>query len=134
MKRTVLLGSLMALLLAPFAMAEAHSNVSVTFSTPDIGIRIGAPMYPAMPVYAPPPVYLPAPVYAPVPVYAPPPRVIYQAPVVVVPARRAIPAPVYYGRPGAWVAPAPYGYRHWDGWRDDRREYRRDGLRAGYGY
>jgi hypothetical protein len=50
----------------------------------------------------------------------PAPRVVYRAP--------------YYGRPGAWVAPAPYGYRHWEHRHDDWRDGYRPGTRAGYGF
>lgn len=134
MRRTVLLGTLLAAVLAPFAMAHAHSNVSVSVSTPEFGIRIGGPVYRPVPVYQPVPVYAPPPVYvAPAPVYVPPPRVIYRAPRVVVP------APVYYGPPaGVWVAPRGYyGQRHWKHRQDDRRrDYRgdRDHRRAGYGF
>jgi hypothetical protein len=130
MKRTLLLGALLALLAGPYAAAQAHSssNVSVSVSTPEFGIRIGGPVYAQVPVYAPQPVYVPAPVYAPVPVYAPAP--VYVAPRVI------YPAPVYYGRPGAWVAPRPYRYRHVQERREVRRDYRYDhnGNRAGYGF
>jgi hypothetical protein len=133
MKRTILLGTLTAALLAPFTMAHAYSNVSVSVSTPEFGIRIGGPVFHPVPVYAPVPVFAPAPVFAPVPVYAPrpvyvTPRVIYPAPVIVVPPRYA---PRHFG---------PRGYRHrdWDDRRDERREHRgdrdRDGYRAGYRY
>lgn len=133
MKRTVLLGTLIAALLAPFAIAHAHSNVAVSVSTPEFGIRIGAPVYQPVPVYAPAPVYIPAPVYAPPPtVYVPAPRVIYRAPIVVPAPRYIVPAPVYYGRPGVRVAPRPYGYRYWDHRREERRDH--NGQRAGYGF
>ncbi len=78
-------------LVAPFGAARAQ-EVSVRISTPEFGIRIGAP-YPA-PVYA--PVY-PAPVYSP-PVYTPP---VYSPPVVVAP------APVYYPTPRYVVVSPP---------------------------
>ncbi len=124
MKRTILIGTLMTALLAPFAMAQAHTDVAVSIGVPGFGISVGAP------------VYAPVPVYAPAPVYVPPPRVIVPAPVYV-PPRVVVPAPVYYGRPGVWVAPRPYGYRHWEErrheeWREHRRDH--DGYRAGYGY
>ena len=131
MKRTVLLGTLLAAVLVPFSLAHAHSNVAVSVSTPEFGIRIGAPVYHPVPVYAPGPVYAPAPVYAPPPVYVPAPRVIYPAPVVVVPARG------YYGAPGGvWVAPRGYVNRHWKHRHDDRHDHRRDRYeyRAGYGF
>jgi hypothetical protein len=133
MKRTVLLGTLFAALLAPFGIAQAHGGgVSVAVSTPEFGIRIGAP------VYRPAPVYAPVPVYAPAPVYLPPPRVVYPVPVYVPPQRVVVPAPVYYGRPGVWVAPrAYYGHRHWKHRHGDRRDDRyrgRDAYRAGYGF
>ncbi len=74
MKRTILLGTLTAALLAPFTVAHAYSNVSVSVSTPEFGIRIGGPVFHPVPVYSPVPVYAPVPVFAPVPVYAPRPR------------------------------------------------------------
>lgn len=131
MKRTVLLGTLLAAVLVPFSLAHATSNVAVSVSTPEFGIRIGAPVYRPVPFYAPVPVYAPAPVYAPLPVYVPAPRVIYPAPVAVLPARG------YYGAPaGVWVAPRGYGHHHWKHRHDDRRGHRRDRYeyRAGYGY
>ena len=84
-------------------------NVSIRIDTPEIGLRIGAPVgygvvgYPAAvypaPVYR-APVY-PAPIYAPpvypVPVYVPPPRVI------------VAPAPVYY-YPYSHARPHPPGH------------------------
>jgi hypothetical protein len=127
MKRTILLGTLTAALLAPFAVANAHSDVSVSVSTPEFGIRIGGPVFHPMPVYAPVPVFAPVPVYAPRPVYVAP-RVIYPAPVIVVPPRYA---PRHFG-------PRAYWHRDWDDRRDGRREHRgdrdRDGYRAGYRY
>jgi hypothetical protein len=137
MKRTILLGTLAAALLAPFAAAHAYSNVSVSVSTPEFGIRIGGPVYGPVPVYAPAPVYVPVPVYvAPHPVYVAPrpvyiaPRVIHSAPVIVVPAR-------HFGPPArVWVAPRAHGHRDRDDRRDWRREHRRDhdGYRVRYGY
>jgi hypothetical protein len=95
--------------------ADAQT-VSIRVDTPEIGIRIGAPVdygpaaypvpvYPA-PIYAPPPVIVaprpvavyPAPIYLPPPpprVIVPPPRVIYA------------PTPVFYGPPHL----RPYPYR-----------------------
>jgi len=66
--------------MAPWSASQAN-NVSVRVSTPEFGIRIGAPHFP-LPVYQPVPVYQPMPVhyprhyrYAPRPVvYVPPPR------------------------------------------------------------
>lgn len=148
MKRTILLGALAAALLTPFAATHAHSNVSVSVSTPEFGIRIGGPVYRPAPVYVPAPVYAPVPVYAPAPVYgpvpyyaAPPvhvtPRVVYPAPRVIYRAPVIVAPPRYYG-PGVWVAPRPHGHRYRDGWHDGRREHRRerdsDHYRAGYGY
>jgi hypothetical protein len=141
MKRTILLGALAAALIVPFAAARAHSNVSVSVSTPEFGIRIGAPVYRPVPVVVPAPVYAPAPVYVPPPVYVAPrpvyvaprpvyvaPRVVYPAPVVVVPPRVV----GHYG-PGVRVAPR-HGHRHWDA-RQERRERRdRHEYRAGYGF
>jgi hypothetical protein len=127
MKRTILLGTLTAALLAPLTLAYAHSDVSVSVSTPEFGIRIGGPVFHPMPVYAPVPVFAPVPVYAPRPVYVAP-RVIYPAPVIVVPPRYA---PRHFG-------PRAYWHRDWDDRRDGRREHRgdrdRDGYRAGYRY
>ncbi len=141
MKRTILLGTLTAALLAPFTVAHAQSNVSISVSTPEFGIRIGGPVFHPVPVYAPVPVFAPAPVFVPVPVYAPRPvhlvpRVFHPAPVIVVPPRYA---PRHFGpRAGVWVAPRAYQHRDWDGRRDGRREQRgdrdRDGYRAGYRY
>jgi hypothetical protein len=139
MKRTILLGTLAAALLAPLAASQAHSNVSIGVSTPEFGIRIGGPAYYPGPVYAPAPVFVAAPVVVPVPVYAPRPvhavpGVFHPAPVIVAPLRYA---PRHFGpRAGGWVAPrAPHPHRGWD----DRRDWRRgdrngDGYRAGYRY
>ena len=133
MKRTILLGTLTAALLAPFAVAHAHSTVNVSVSTPEFGIRIGGPVFHPVPVYAPVPVFAPGPVFAPVPGYAPwpihvVPRVVHPAPVIVVPPRYA---PRHFG-------PRAYWHRDWDDRRDGRREHRgyrdRDGYRAGYRY
>jgi hypothetical protein len=86
MKRKFLLGaSFSALVLAAMApWSASHANsVSVRVSTPEFGIRIGAPHFP---VFHPVPIYRPAPVYQPVPVYYPrpyryaPPAVIYTPP------------------------------------------------------
>lgn len=136
MRRTVLLGALLAGLLAPFAIAQAHGGVSVSVSTPDFGFRIGAPVYRPAPVIVAAPVYAPpvyaAPVYVPRPVYVAP-RVIY-APPVVVPRYYAPRAVVVAPRhPGARVASYGYGHRHWKHRRDhDRNDHR--GYRAGYGF
>lgn len=95
MKRKFLLGaSLSALLLAamaPWSASKANS-VSVRVSTPEFGIRIGAPHFPH-PVFQPVPVYRPVPVYQPVPVY--------------------YPGPYRYGPPAVIYAPPPrWGYGH----------------------
>ena len=86
MKRTILLGTLMAALLAPFAVAHAQSNVIISVNTPEFGIRIGGPVFHPVPVYAPVPVFVPAPVFAPAPVFVPmrvhAPRVIHTVPVI----------------------------------------------------
>ena len=59
--------------MAPWAASQAQ-NVSVRVSTPEFGIRIGAPHFPH-PVYQPAPVIYPAPVYYPRHYrYIPPPR------------------------------------------------------------
>jgi hypothetical protein len=107
MKRTILLGTLAATLLAPFAASEAHSSVSIGVSTPEFGIRIGGPVFHPGPFHAP-------------------------APVIVAPLRYA---PRHFGpRAGVWVAPR--AHHHHRGW-NDRRDWRRgdrdgDGYRAGY--
>lgn len=150
MKRTILLGTLTAALLAPFAVAQAQSNVIISVNTPEFGIRIGGPVFHPVPVYAPVPVFAPAPVFVPVPVHAPRrvhvvPRVFHPAPVIVVPSRHA--APHFGPRGGVWVAPRAYQPRDRydrnarydrDDRRDGRREQRRDrdsdGYRAHYRY
>jgi len=150
MKRTILLGTLTAALLAPFALAHASSNVSVSVSTPEFGIRIGGPVFHPVPVYAPVPVFAPAPVFAPPPVFVPvrvhaprrvhvAPWVFHPAPVIVVPLRHT--ARHFGPRGGVWVAPRAYQHRDGDD-RDDRRDGRReqrrdrdrDSYRAGYRY
>ena len=145
MKRTILLGTLTAALLAPFAVAHAQANVVISVNTPEFGIRIGGPVFHPVPVYAPVPVFAPAPVFVPVPVHAPrpfhvAPHVIHTAPVIVVPPRHA--ARHFGPRGGVWVAPRAYQHRDRDDWRDGRREQRRgrdrddyrDGYRAQYRY
>ena len=102
MKRKFLVGaSFSALMLAAMApWSASHANgVSVRVSTPEFGIRIGAPHFP---VFQPVPVYRPVPVYQPVPVYHPrpyryaPPAVIYTPP------------PRWgYGYSRLWPPPAP---------------------------
>jgi len=68
--------------LAPLA-AHAGGGVSVAISTPDFGIRIGAPMFGVIaPVVVPAPVVVAAPVVVPAPVVVARPRVVH-APVVV---------------------------------------------------
>ena len=68
--------------MAPWSASQA-SGVSVRVSTPEFGIRIGAPHFP---VYQPVPIYQPVPVYRPIPVHYPrhygyaPPPVVYVAP------------------------------------------------------
>lgn len=139
MRRTVLLGAVLAGFLAPLAIAQAHGGVSVSVSTPDFGFRIGAPIYRPAPVVVAAPVYAPpvygVPVYAPAPVYVAP-RVIYAPPRYYYAPRPVVVAPRY---PGAWVAPYGYGHRHWkhrhDHDRDDHgRNDRHRGYRAGYGF
>src|SRR5215475_10602995 len=97
--------------LAPLGAAHANGGVSFSISTPDFGIRVGAPFY--GPVFAPPPVFVPAPVYAPAPVlvpapvFVPAPRVIFPQPVVVVP-RVVYPRPYwsrYYAPPARVYTP-----------------------------
>lgn len=145
MKRTILLGTLTAALLAPFAVAQAQSNVIISVNTPEFGIRIGGPVFHPVPVYAPVPVFAPAPVFVPVRVHAPrpvyvAPRVIHTAPVIVVPPRHSA---RHFGPRGVvWVAPRTHQHRDRDDWRDGRREQRRDrdrddyrdGYRANYRY
>jgi hypothetical protein len=134
MKRTILLGTLTAALLAPFAVAHAQSNVAISVNTPEFGIRIGGPVFHPVPVYAPVPVFAPAPVFVPVRVHAPrpfhvAPRVIHTAPVIVVPTRHAVRD--FGPRGGVWVAPRAYQngdrYDRYD--RDDRRDGRREQRR-----
>jgi len=110
------------LLFAGFAIAAvaplaAQANgVSVAVSTPQFGIRIGAPVFgpPIAPVYAPVPVYAPAPVYEPAPVYAPPvvyvPRVF--APPVYVPAPVVVAPRVFYPHVHRPPVVAPYDRYH----------------------
>jgi hypothetical protein len=82
MKRALRIGAAVSALvvaaMVPWSVSQAH-GVSVGISTPEFGIRIGAPHYP---VYHPAPVYVPPPVvYVPPPRYVvPPPRVIYGVP------------------------------------------------------
>ena len=81
---TASLGALVLAAMAPWSASKAN-GVSVSVSTPEFGIRIGAPHWPHR-IFQPVPVYRPAPVYAPVPVYYPrpyryaPPAVIYTPP------------------------------------------------------
>ncbi len=121
MKRKFWIGAAFSTLalaaMAPWSASQAN-GVAVSVSTPEFGIRIGAPHFP---VFQPLPVYRPVPVYQPVPVYYP--RVRY------------VPPPVIYVPPPRWG----YGYGgyrghahyqpHWQhrGWEqhannhDDRR-------------
>ena len=87
MKRKFWIGAAFSALtlaaMAPWSASQAN-GVSIGISTPEFGIRIGAPHFPhpvlhPVPVYQPLPVYRPAPVYYPRVRYAPPP-VIYVAP------------------------------------------------------
>jgi hypothetical protein len=96
--------------LAPWSVSQA-SGVSVRVSTPEFGIRIGAP-------HRPPPIYYPVPVHEPRYYgYAPP-------PVVYIPPPRYI-APPVYGYPYHYAGGRGYGHyrqqwRH-PHWRHDRR-------------
>jgi hypothetical protein len=118
---------------AAFLPRADAQTVSVRIDTPEIGIRIGAPVdygpaaypvpvYPA-PVYAPPPVIVaprpvavyPAPVYLP----PPPPRVIVPPPRVIV-----APAPVYYYGP-PHLRPYPYWEQGGRGKHKHRDRYER---------
>ena len=109
MFKRLLIAGFAAAAIAPLA-AQANGPVSVSVSTPQFGIRIGAPFFgpPVVPVYAPFPVYAPPvyspPVYAP-PVYAPPP-VVYAPPVYVQRPRYYVPAPVVVAP--RVVYPRPY--------------------------
>lgn len=94
MKKLLLAGAAVVALAAPLGAAHAHSNVIVRVDTPNFGIRVGTPVYPA-PVHAPRPVY----------VAVPPPRVI-------------VPAPVY--RPH----PRHVHHRHGHGHHDHRHDHR----------
>jgi hypothetical protein len=131
MKRTLLIGSVLAALLVPFAAAQAH-GVAVSVNTPEFGIRIGAPVYrPVVPVYAPPPVVYAPPrvVYAPPPVVYAPPRVFYAPP-------RVVYVPAYTPYPYAGVRVAPYRHGHWKHRHDDDHDsdHRHRHYRAGYGF
>lgn len=120
--------------------AQAGGGVSVAISTPDFGIRIGAPIFgprvvPVMvpaPVVVPAPVMMPPPVVVPAPVYLPRPRVIH-APVVVAPvvvpryrwsrpvvvAPRVVHGPVVVHPRHGWTPPprvAPLPHRGYDGY------------------
>ena len=102
MKRKFLFGAaLSALMLAAIApWSASHANgVSARVSTPEFGIRIGAPHFP---VFQPVPVYRPVPVYAPVPVYYPRPY-------------RYAPPAVIYTPPPRWgyAGYRGHGYNHW---------------------
>ena len=99
MKRKFLFGAaLSALMLAAIApWSASHANgVSVNVSTPEFGIRIGAPHFP---VFHPVPVYRPVPVYPPVPVYYPRPY-------------RYAPPAVIYTPPPRWGYGGYHGYGH----------------------
>ena len=109
MFKRLLFAGLAVAAIAPLA-AQANGPVSVSVSTPQFGIRIGAPIFgpPVVPVYAPLPVYSPPvyspPIYAP-PVYAPPP-VVYGPPVYMPRPRYIVPAPVVVAP--RVVYPRPY--------------------------
>jgi len=90
-KKLSLVAGLLLAAVVPFA-AKAEVGVSVAVSTPEFGIRIGAPFYGPR-VYAQAPGYVPAPVYSPV-IYSPPTVVYVPAPVVIPVRRVAYPAPV----------------------------------------
>jgi hypothetical protein len=102
---------------APLA-AQAYDGVFIAVSTPEFGIRIGAPMHGPR-VYAPVPVFVPTPVYPPV-VYAPSPVVYAPMPAMIPAVRLAYPVPVFVSRHRvvyrhAYVPPprtvVPHGYR-----------------------
>jgi hypothetical protein len=89
--------------MAPWSASQANS-VSVRVSTPEFGIRIGAPHFPR-PVYQPVPVYPPVPAYYPRPYrYAPPPVVLVGG---------------YRGHGPHWQH---WQHRHWQ----QHRDYRHD--------
>jgi hypothetical protein len=82
MKRKFWIGAsfsalVLAAAMAPWSASQAN-GVSVRVSTPEFGIRIGAPHFPIfqpVPVYQPVPIYRPRVRYVPPPViYVPPPR------------------------------------------------------------
>lgn len=103
------LGALMLAAMAPWSASKAH-GVSVRVSTPEFGIRIGAPY---------PPAYYPAPVYAPPPiVYRPVPRYVVPAPVVGYP---------YYRAGGHW---GHFGHHHRSHWDQHGHPRRHDGHRG----
>lgn len=109
---------------------QAHGGVSVAISTPEFGIRIGAPVFGPRVIAA--PVMVPAPVYMPPAVFVPPPRVVH-VPVVVAPSvphhrwhRPVVVAPrivyrpiVVHPRHGWTPPPRHHGHGH-DGGRVDR--------------
>jgi hypothetical protein len=91
----------------------AAQDVTIRVSTPEFGVRIGAPRH-----YEPPVVVAPAPVYQPAVVYPPAPRVIYA------PAPRVIYAPVYER---GWHRHHRHGHRaHRHGWERDHDHDRHD--------
>ncbi|MGH6609511.1 MAG: hypothetical protein ACRECQ_04560 [Burkholderiaceae bacterium] len=120
MKRKLLIGAsfgaLMFAAMAPWSAAKAN-GVSVRVSTPEFGIRIGAPHRPAyypVPVYGPPPV-----VYAPRPRYVVPPPVIYRP-------------PYYYTGGRGYHRHHHWRHPHWrhHHWRNDRHHRGHDGHRS----
>ena len=117
MKRKFLLAaSLSALVLAALApwSASKANGVSVSVSTPEFGIRIGAPPWPHR-IFQPAPVYRPAPVYAPVPVYYPRPY------------RYAPPAVIYTPPPRWGYAPGGYRGHNNHNWRRNGSDHRGHG-------
>jgi hypothetical protein len=95
------LGALVIAAMAPWSASKAN-GVSVRVSTPDFGIRIGAPHHPG---------------YYPGPVYVPPP-VVYARP-------RYIPPPVVYTYPYHYTGSYRYHGRHHQGWRHHHRHHDR---------
>jgi hypothetical protein len=102
-KLSLVTGLLLAAV-APFT-ARAEVGVSVAVSTPQFGIRIGAPVYGPR-VYAPAAVYVPPPVISPV-VYSPAAVVVAPAQFVISSPRVAYPARFYVPPPRVVYVSAP---------------------------
>ena len=130
MFKRLLFAGLAITAVAPLA-AQAN-GVSVAVSTPQFGIRIGAPVFgpPVIPVYAPAPVYAPPPVvyvpevvappvYVPAPVVVAPrvfyPRAYYRPPVVVPYRQDRFYHYGNYGQQAVYRVPPGHAKRYSDG-------------------